>query len=101
MVIERGEGCVSNGMRRRARRTSRSIRSVLREPFRSSLILCIYLEIPDPCENEDRWNAIGFAGSVLFVVYTERKDDVIRIISVRKATKEEIDGYEDGYFGRS
>lgn len=61
----------------------------------------MHLEIPDPCENEDRWNAIGFAGSVLFVVYTERKDDVIRIISARKATKEEIDGYEDGYFGRS
>lgn len=61
----------------------------------------MHLEIPDPCENEDRWNAIGFAGSVLFVVYTERKDDVIRIISARKATKEEIDGYEDGCFGRS
>lgn len=60
----------------------------------------MHLEIPDPCENEERWNAIGFSDSILFVVYTERKEDVIRIISARKAVKEEIDGYKDGYFGR-
>ena len=47
------------------------------------------------------WDAIGFADSVLFVVYTERRGDVIRIISARKAEKEEIDGYKNGYFGRS
>ena len=33
---------------------------------------------------------------VLFVVYTERTDR-IRIISARKATKEEIDEYNDNY----
>ena len=60
----------------------------------------MHLEIPDPCETEERWDAIGFVGSILFVVYTERKEDVIRIISARKAEKEEIDGYKDGYFGR-
>lgn len=61
----------------------------------------MHLEIPDPYEAEDRWNAIGFAGSILFVVYTERKEDTIRIISARKAEKEEINGYKNGYFGRS
>ena len=61
----------------------------------------MHLEIPDPYEAEDCWNAIGFAGSILFVVYTERKEDTIRIISARKAEKEEINGYKNGYFGRS
>lgn len=61
----------------------------------------MHLEVPDPYEFEERWDAIGFADSVLFVVYTERRGDVIRIISARKAEKEEIDGYKNGYFGRS
>ena len=61
----------------------------------------MHLEIPDPYEAEDRWNAIGFVGSILFVVYTEREEDTIRIISARKAEKEEINGYKNGYFGRS
>ncbi len=33
---------------------------------------------------------------VLFVVYTERNEN-IRIISARKATKEDTDEYYDGY----
>lgn len=61
----------------------------------------MHLEIPDPYEHEDRWNAIGFVDSVLFVVYTERAEDVIRIMSARKAVKEEIDGCKKGYYGRS
>lgn len=61
----------------------------------------MHLELPDPYGHEDRWNAIGFVDSVLFVVYTERSGDVIRIISARKAVKEEIDGYKEGYYGRS
>jgi len=38
---------------------------------------------------EDRWRAIGFAGpTVHTVIFTER-NDIYRIISVRKATREE------------
>ena len=45
---------------------------------------------------EERWNVIGLVYDVLFVVYTERKDTV-RIISARKATKEEEQEYYDNY----
>lgn len=55
---------------------------------------------PDPFEGEDRWDALGIVGSVIFVVYTERVNDMVRIISARKASKEEIDGYKEGYIGR-
>jgi uncharacterized DUF497 family protein len=43
-------------------------------------------------------STIGLAGSrLLFVVYTERDNDVIRIISARKASKRE----ERNYFGQA
>ena len=45
---------------------------------------------------EDRWNAIGMVGKILFVVYTERGERT-RIISARRATKEEEREYYDGY----
>ena len=45
--------------------------------------------------NEDRYNTIGVVNDVLFVVYTERKDN-IRIISARLATREERRLYYDG-----
>ncbi len=45
-----------------------------------NLLIC-----PDPDTCEERWNAIGFVEKVLFVVYTEREGDVIRLISARKA----------------
>ena len=39
---------------------------------------------------EGRWRTISLAaGKVLFVVYTEPSDDVVRIISAREATKRE------------
>lgn len=39
---------------------------------------------------EDRWFGIGFLGSgVAVVVWTERRRDVIRIISVRRANRYE------------
>lgn len=47
-------------------------------------------------DTEDRWNVIGRVEGILFVVYTERNEN-IRIISARKATKEEADEYYDGY----
>lgn len=43
--------------------------------------------------DEDRYNVIGMVERLLFVVYTERNADTIRIISARKATKEECDEY--------
>lgn len=48
---------------------------------------------------EQRLQIIGMAKfGVLFVVYTERRDDVIRIISARKATKAERRVYEQSSF---
>ena len=45
--------------------------------------------------NEERWIAIGWMKSlVAVVVYTEQQGDVIRIISARKATKREVQHYE-------
>jgi len=38
----------------------------------------------DSSDNEDRWQSMGFVDDVLFVVYTERRDN-IRIISARIA----------------
>ena len=44
---------------------------------------------------EDRWVGIGWVKSLIgVVVYTERYGDVIRIISARKATKNEVRRYE-------
>lgn len=57
--------------------------------------------VSDPELSEERWDAIGFVGSLLFVVYTERDNDKIRIISARKATKEEINGYKNNDFRRN
>lgn len=42
--------------------------------------------------DEERLYTIGRIESILFVVFTERKDN-IRIISARKATKEEENEY--------
>ena len=45
--------------------------------------------------SEERWVAIGrMLGLVCVVVYTERRGDMIRIISARKATRYEINRYE-------
>ncbi|MBC3907778.1 BrnT family toxin [Undibacterium umbellatum] len=44
---------------------------------------------------EDRWIGLGWIRSVIgVVVYVEREGDVIRIISARKATKNEVKRYE-------
>lgn len=42
--------------------------------------------------DEDRYNTIGLVSDVLFVVYTERSDN-IRIISARLATDKEKEIY--------
>ncbi len=44
---------------------------------------------------EERWVAMGLMREMIgVVVYTERYEDVIRIISARKATKREVRLYE-------
>ena len=44
--------------------------------------------------HEDRYNTIGMVNDILFVVYTERKEN-IRLISARLATKTERSIYYD------
>ncbi|MCL2260152.1 MAG: BrnT family toxin [Fibromonadales bacterium] len=45
-------------------------------------------------QNEDRWNFIGAtAGTVLFVVETEPCENIVRIISARRALKLEREAY--------
>jgi uncharacterized DUF497 family protein len=56
------------------------------------------IEPDDSDPAEERWRVIGLAGGrVLFVVFTERGEDVIRIISAREASKPE----ERDYFGQA
>ena len=45
---------------------------------------------------EERWVAIGRIYHLTgVVVYTERMDDILRIISARKATRKEVKYYEE------
>ena len=46
-------------------------------------------------KEEERWLAIGIVSRVLFVVFTERSENTIRIISARTATKAEEELYND------
>ena len=46
-------------------------------------------------KKEERWLAIGIVSRVLFVVFTERGENIIRIISARAATKAEERLYND------
>lgn len=49
-------------------------------------------------DGEERWHALGLAGGtvVLLVVHTYPKDDRIRIIGARRATRKERRAYENG-----
>ncbi|MDR2689220.1 MAG: BrnT family toxin [Azoarcus sp.] len=63
-------------------------------------VFCDYgrIETYDEREDygEDRWATIGFVGSVLvYVVYTVRDEDDIRLISARKANAKEIEQYHE------
>jgi uncharacterized DUF497 family protein len=62
------------------------------EMFRSVLVV-------DPDTREDygerRWTGVGMIrGRVVHVVFTERDEESIRIISLRKATRRESEQYE-------
>ncbi len=50
--------------------------------------------------DEDRYQAIGMVDEVLFVAFTEKDTDRIRIISARPAEQEEIDEYYENYDAR-
>ncbi len=56
--------------------------------------LAIHQEEPDS-EDEERWIAVGMSSisQILVVVYTLR-DDEIRLISARRATRREVKDYE-------
>jgi uncharacterized DUF497 family protein len=59
-----------------------------------------FLSLPDEYEFEERWRTMGLVNGVvvLLVVHTMRRDndeDVIRIISARKATRREREIYEE------
>ena len=54
----------------------------------------------DHSDDEERWQVIGKVNKILFVIYTEREDRT-RIISARKADKDERREYygnRDVYF---
>jgi len=56
------------------------------------------ISLDDSSEDEEHWRIIGLAGGkVLLVVFTERSNDAIRIISAREANKRE----ERDYFGQT
>ena len=48
-------------------------------------------------ESEERYNVLGCVERILFVVYTERGSDNIRIISARRATPKEEKLYYENY----
>lgn len=51
----------------------------------------------DPDPDEERFKIVGMmAGSLLTVIYAERGEDTIRIISARKASRHEIKTYGQG-----
>ena len=59
------------------------------------------IQFPDPdhSQNEDRFLMLGLSHRlrILVVCHCFREDDsIIRIISARKATKKEIEHYEEG-----
>jgi uncharacterized DUF497 family protein len=50
--------------------------------------------------NEERWTALGYSGNRLIVVVFTRRTDVIRIISARRARKNEEREYRNAKVGR-
>ncbi len=48
---------------------------------------------------EDRWIGIGLmdASRAVVIVFTEPEEDVVRVISMRKATTEERENYEQEF----
>jgi uncharacterized protein len=61
----------------------------------------LQLSVLDPCEEEERWRTVGVVGNLatILVVHTvtemEGEDEIIRIISARRATAHERRAYEE------
>ncbi len=68
--------------------------SVAKKVFQDPYVID-YIPDDEHSGKEDRYIAIGMVKKVIFVSYTIRYGDVIRIISARPATKEEGDFYYD------
>ena len=52
------------------------------------------IEADDSDPYEERWATIGLSlDNVLFVISTERRGNIVRIISARRATRHEEDSY--------
>lgn len=63
------------------------------EIFRGVLVIRPDL---DESHGEERWIGVGMIqGRIAFVAFTERPEDTIRIISLRKADHEERKQYEE------
>ena len=63
---------------------------------------CYHLSLPDDFPEEERWRTVGLVNGVLIllVVHTleeENNEEIIRIISARKATRHEREAYENQY----
>jgi hypothetical protein len=50
--------------------------------------------------NEERWTALGYSDNRLFLVVFTRRADIIRIISARRARKNEEREYRNAKVGR-
>ena len=53
------------------------------------------IEVPLPFELEDRFMVIGVIGNKLWSAIITYRADVIRIISVRRSRKQELDLYDN------
>jgi uncharacterized protein len=51
--------------------------------------------------NEERWTALGYADDRLIVVVFTRRGEIVRIISARRARKNEERDYHNAKMGRS
>jgi uncharacterized DUF497 family protein len=84
-------------------RANRSKHGVSFETARLVFDDLLHVSVPDRHEHgEERWKTIGLIGRVAIVVVAhtygeENGEEVIRIISARKATKSERKRYEDGF----
>ncbi len=55
------------------------------------------LEVPARTRGEARWVLIGRIGARHWTVVFTRRDDRLRLISARRARKEEVARYEEGF----
>ena len=60
------------------------------------------LSLPDPFEGEERWRTMGLVKNAVLILVAhtieeEDGDELIRIISARKATRHERKAYEESH----